>query len=188
MRFWIGLFISLVGGLIGIGLFRELIKSQLTMLVDLHLDIFSLVILITGLIITAIDHSKQSINLKNLENEQKGRTLETKQRESLKESFKKLPKTKVELISIQGDRESFRFAKLIKEIMIESSWDVDGVWEDIILGGVGSGILIRQKSSEPNSIGGTISHMMNENNINARTVEMTNFDSNQIQIIVGSRP
>lgn len=188
MRFWIGLLISLVGGLIGIGIFRELIKSQFTILGNLHLDIISLIILISGLIITAIDHSKQSKNLKNLEDEQIGRTLETEQREKLKESFKKLPKTKVELISIQGDRESFRFAKLIKEVMIESDWDVDGVWEDIILGGVGQGLIIRQKSSEPSSVGSMINDMMNENNINSKTVVMSNFKSDQIQIIVGSRP
>ncbi len=188
MRFWIGLLISLVGGLIGIGLFRELIKSQLTMLGDLHLDIFSLIVLITGLMITAIDHSKQSKNLKKLEDDQKGRTLESKQRESLLDSFKKLPKTKVELISIQGDRESFRFANIIKEIMIEANWDVDGIWEDIIIGGVGPGVSIREKSSEPNSKGSIINDIMNQNNINSRTVIMSNFEPNQIQIIVGSRP
>ena len=64
MRFWIGLCISLLGGLIGIGLFRELIKLNYPTINDSHLDLTALIILIIGLIITAIDHSIQSKNLK----------------------------------------------------------------------------------------------------------------------------
>jgi len=83
MRFWIGLCISLLGGLIGIGLFRELIKLNYPTINDSHLYLTSLIILIIRLIITSINHSIQSKNLKKLENEQKGRVLKKQQKENL---------------------------------------------------------------------------------------------------------
>lgn len=188
MRFRIGLLLSLFGGIIGIGLFRELIKSKYPTLDDKTLDIVSLLILLIGLIISAIEHFKQSKDLKKLENEQKGRVLEPKQIENLLEALNTLPKTKVELTGIQGDRESVRFANTIKEILIEVDWEVDGVWEDIILGGIGPGITIREKSNNPKSIGKNIMEIMNKNHIETRLVIKSDLKPDQIEIIVGSRP
>ena len=91
MRFWLGFFIALFGGLIGIGLLRDLIKSNFTGINDFHLDIISVLMLVFGLIITAIDNSKQSKYLKKLENEQVGRTLKPNQRNNLLEDLKNLP-------------------------------------------------------------------------------------------------
>lgn len=188
MRFWIGLLISLLGGLIGIGLFREWIKLNYPLIKDLHLDFIALIILIIGLVITAIDHSEQSRNLKQLEDEQKGRIIAPKERESLLNSLKNLEKIKVVLTGIQGDRESIKFANSIKDILIEANWEVDGVWEDIILGGVGFGITLRESSSDSNSLGKTINQIMNKNKIKSRVVLKSDLKPNEIEIIVGSRP
>lgn len=188
MRFWSGLILSLFGGLLGIGLFREWMRLKLPNLDDSKLDIISLSILIIGLIISSIDHIKQSKDLQKLESEQKGRVLKPKQKENLIDALKKLSKTKVDLMSIQGDRESFRFANAIKDVLVESNWEVDGVWEEIIIGGVGPGVLVRENSSEPNSIGKIVNEIMNENNINTRIVIKSDLKPNLIEIIVGSRP
>jgi len=188
MRFWIGLFISLFGGLIGIGLFREWIKINYQLINDLQLDSVALIILIIGLIVTAIDHSKQSRNLKQLEAEQKGRVLKPKQRENLVNALNNVEKIKIVLTGIQGDRESIKFANSIKDIFIEADYEVDGVWEDIIIGGVGFGITLRESSSDPNSIGKIINEIMNENQIKSRVVLKPDLKPNQIEIIVGSRP
>lgn len=187
MRFWIGLFISLFGGLFGLGLVREKLKLNYPLINDLHLDLFAIIILITGLVITAIDHSKQSKNLKHLEDEQKGRILTLKQRESMVNALRNLEKTKIELMGIQGDRESIRFANSIKDILIEANWEVDGVWEDIIIGGIGFGITIRENSSEPNSKGKIINEIINKNQIKSSFVLKPDLKINQIEIIVGSR-
>jgi hypothetical protein len=188
MRFESGLILSLFGGLLGIGLFRDWMRLKLPTLDDSKLDVFSLFILIIGLIITSIDHFKQSKELKKLESEQKGRVLEVKQRENLIDVLSKISKTKVDLMSIQGDRESFKFANAIKDVLVELNWEVEGVWEEIILGGVGPGVLVRENSSEPNSIGKIINKTMNENKINTRVVIKSDLKPNLIQIIVGSRP
>jgi len=188
MRFWIGSFISLFGGLVGIGLFREWIKLNYLLINDLHLDFFALIILIIGLVITTIDHSKQSRNLKQLEDEQKGRVLKPKQRENLVNALNNLEKIKIVLIGIQGDRESIRFANSIKDILIDANWEVDGVWEDIIIGGVGFGITLRESSSDQNSIGKIINELMNKNLIKSRVVLKPDLKPNQIEFIVGSRP
>jgi hypothetical protein len=188
MRFWIGLCISLLGGLIGIGLFRERIKLNYPTINDSHLDLTALIILIIGLIITAIDHSIQSKNLKKLENEQKGRVLKKQQKENLLNALNYIEKTKIILIGIQGDRESIRFAHSIKDILVEANWDVEGVWEDIILGGIGSGITLRDSTSDSSSKGKIINQIMNKNNIESRFVLKSDLKPNQIEIIVGSRP
>jgi len=188
MRFWIGLFISLFGGLIGIGFFSEWIKINYQLINDLQLDSVALIILIIGLIVTAIDHSKQSRNLKQLEAEQKGRVLKPKQRENLVNALNNVEKIKIVLTGIQGDRESIKFANSIKDIFIEADYEVDGVWEDIIIGGVGFGITLRESSSDPNSIGKIINEIMNENQIKSRVVLKPDLKPNQIEIIVGSRP
>lgn len=188
MRFWLGFFIALMGGLIGIGLLREWLKSILTGIYDFHLDIFSALMLVIGLIITAIDNSKQSKYLKKLEEEQVGRILKPNQRNNLLKNLKNLPIIKVVLIGIQGDRESIRFANTIKEVLIEAGWEVDGVWEDIIIGGVGSDVIIRENSLKQDSMGNVINETFNKNNINTRVVEKTDLAAERIEIIVGSRP
>lgn len=188
MRFWSGLILSLFGGLLGLGLFRELIKLNAPILDDPTLDIVSLVILIIGLVISAFDHLNQSKVLNKLENEQKGRILDSKQKENLLNSLKKISIKKVVLMSIQGDRESYRFANAIKEVLVESNWEVDGVWEEMIFGGVGPGVIVRENSSKPNSIGSIISETMNRNNINSKIVVKSDLKPNLIEIIVGSRP
>lgn len=188
MRFWLGFIIALVGGLIGIGFLRDWIKSILTEISDFHLDLFSVLMLVIGLIITAIDNSKQSKYLKKLEGEQIGRILKPKQRNNLLEDLKHLSNIKVVLMGIQGDRESIRFANTIKELLLESGWEVDGVWEEIIIGGVGSGVIIRENSLKQNSIGNIINETFSKNNIDTRVVEKTNLSPERIEIIVGSRP
>jgi hypothetical protein len=188
MRFWIGLFISLFGGLVGIGLFREWIKLNYPLVNDLHLDFVASIILIIGLVITAIDHSQQSRNLKQLEDEQKGRVLKPKQKENLLNALNNLEKIEIVLMGIQGDRESIRFANSIKDILIEANWEVDGVWEDIIIGGIGFGITLRESSSDPNSKGKIINEIMNKNQIESRVVVKSDLKPNLIEIIVGSRP
>ncbi len=187
MKFWFGLILSLFGGLLGIGLFREWIRLK-TILDDSNLDIISLIILVIGLLLSAFDHFEQSQDLKKLENEQKGRVLEPNQKENLILALKKASKTKVVLMSIQGDRESFRFANAIKDLLVESNWEVDGVWEEIIIGGIGPGLVVREKSSDANSIGKIVNEALNKNNINAKVVVKSDLKPDLIQIIVGSRP
>jgi hypothetical protein len=188
MRFRIGLLLSLFGGVIGIGLFRELIKSMCPALDDKTLDIVSLLILLIGLIISAIEHFKQSKDLQKLENEQKGRVLEPIQKKNLLESLKKTSKKRIVLMSIQGDRESFRFANVIKDILFESNWEVEGVWEEIIIGGIGPGLLVRESSAELKSIGKMLNQILNDNKIDSRLILKLDMKPNVIEIIVGSRP
>ncbi|UAM99583.1 hypothetical protein K8354_07205 [Polaribacter litorisediminis] len=188
MRFWSGLVLSLLGGLVGIGIFREWIKLNFPGLDDSILDIVSVIVLIIVLIITAFAHLKQSKDLKNIEVEQKGRIIELKQKKNLLNDLKNIEKIKVMLTGIQGDRESIRFANSIKNILVEAKWEVEGVWEDIIIGGVGFGITIRESSSDSNSIGKIMNEIMNKNQIKSRIIFKADLETNCIEIIVGSRP
>jgi hypothetical protein len=188
MMFWIGFFIALVAGIIGIGFSREWVKRKFPRIREKHLDFVSLAILVIGLLISAIDYSEQSTTLGQLEDEQRGRILTPKQKEYLRETFSSLPKTKVYLMGIQGDREAIRFANTLKDVLVIAGWEVDGVWEDILIGGAGPGILVRQGSSTSDSLGQSITEALNQIQITSRLVRMPDLKPHQLEIIVGSRP
>ncbi len=56
MLFWLGLLVALIGGSVGIGLFRTTAKSRLRSLHDHHLDRVALALLVLGLLLSAVDH------------------------------------------------------------------------------------------------------------------------------------
>jgi hypothetical protein len=91
-------------------------------------------------------------------------------------------------MGIQGDREAIRLANTLKDVLVFAGWEVDGVWEDILIGGVGSGILVRQGSSASDSLGQSISEALNQIQITSRLVINPDLKPYQIEIIVGSRP
>lgn len=188
MMFWIGLFIAFVAGIIGISLSREWVKRKLPRIREKHLDFVSLVILAMGLLFSAIDYSEQSKTLRNLEDEQRGRILTSKQKEYLRETFSRLPKTRVYLMGIQGDREAIRFANTLKDVIVVAGWEVDGVREDIIIGGAGPGILVRQGPYVSDSLGQSITEALNQIQITSRFVIKPDLKPHQLEIIVGSRP
>ena len=186
--FWIGLFIAFIAGFIGIGLSREWVKRKFPTILEKQLDLIALVILAIGLVISSIDYSQQSITLRHLEDEQRGRILTTKQIEYLRETFRSLPKTRVYLMGIQGDREAIRLANTFKDVLIKAGWEVDGVREDILIGGTEPGILVRQGSFASDSTGQRITDALNHIQITSRLVIMPNLKPHQLEIIVGSRP
>ncbi len=186
--FWIGILIAFVGGIISIGLSRESVKRKFPRIREKHLDVVSLVILVIGLLISVMDHSAQSRTLRQLEDEQRGRILTPKQKEYLIETISNLPKTRVYLMGIQGDREAIRFANTLKDVLVVAGWEVDGVWEDILIGGAGPGILVRQGPSASDSLGQRITDSLNKIQITSRLVIMPDLKPHQLEIIVGSRP
>jgi len=186
--FWFGLFIAFIAGFIGIGLSREWVKRKFPTIQEKQLDLIALVILAIGLVISSIDYSQQSITLRHLEDEQRGRILTTKQIEYLRETFRSLPKTRVYLMGIQGDREAIRLANTFKDVLIMAGWEVDGVWEDILIGGTGPGILVRQGSFASDSTGQKITEALNQIQITTRLVIKPDLKPHQLEIIVGSRP
>jgi len=188
MRYWIGLFIALLAGIIGIGLSREWVKKEFHRIGEIHLDLILLVLLAIGLVISSIEYLKQSKTLRQLEDEQRGRILTPKQEKYLRETFSSLPKTRVYLMGIQGDREAIRFANTLKDVLVVAGWEVDGVWEDILIGGAGSGIIVHQGSSASDSLGQSISEALNQIQITSRLVINPDLKPHQLEIIVGSRP
>jgi len=184
--FWAGLIIAFLAGMIGIGLSRDWAKKRFPMIRDLHLDWAALLLLVIGLIISALDFSDQATIIKHLEDEQKGRVLSAGQKASLLEDLSRLPKSNVYLMGIQGDREAVRFANMLKEVFLSADWTVDGVWEDILVGG--PGVLIRQNSPSKDSVGQLVTEALNRIHVQVRFVQRPDLEPLQIEIIVGSRP
>jgi len=71
--FAIGLITALIGGLLGIGLSRERVKKRFPAVGDYHLDIVAVIILVVGLILSAVEHQRSEQALR--ESESKIRTL-----------------------------------------------------------------------------------------------------------------
>lgn len=186
--FWIGLIIALLAGVIGIGLSRDWVKKHFAKLQDLHLDRLALLLLLVGLVLSAVEYSKQTKTINYLEEEQIGRVLSPDQKTTLIEVLSSLPKNNVYLMGIQGDREAVRFANALKEVFLSADWTVDGVWEDILLGGPGPGIIVRQSSSSIDSVGQLITKAFNKIHIQARLVNRKDLAPQKLEIIVGSRP
>jgi hypothetical protein len=186
--YWIGLIIALLAGIIGIGLSREWIRREFPRIGETHLDQILLVLLAVGLVMSSIEYLKQSKTLRKIEDEQRGRILTLEQEKYLIKTLRSLPKTRVHLIGIQGDREAVRFANTLKEILIAAGWEVDGVWEDIIIGGTGPGIIVRQGPYALDSLGQRITESLNNIQITSRLVIKQDLKPHQLEIIVSSRP
>ena len=71
--FEFGLFVALAGGLLGIGLSRTGVKKKFPALADYHLDVVAVVVLVVGLLLTAVEHYRSERALR--ESESKIRTL-----------------------------------------------------------------------------------------------------------------
>ncbi len=54
--FEFGLFLALIGGLLGIGLSRASVKKKFPALADYHLDVVAVIVLVIGLVLTAAEH------------------------------------------------------------------------------------------------------------------------------------
>lgn len=124
--------------------------------------------------------------INQLESEQIGRRLNTEQRKLLADSFAQIPKIKLSIIGIQGNRESILFAKNIYGILKDIGWDVEGVNEEIYLGGVGFGMIIKQKRAD--LPGEKISRIFTSLGFQSKLLIKPDMDENIIEIIVAHKP
>ena len=186
--FWLGLLIALITGLVRIGLSREWAKRRFPWIRDLQLDVVAMVLLVLGLFLSVLGYREQTATIKRLEAERIGRVLSGAQKAALIEDLGRLPKINVHLMGIQGDRESVRFANVLKDVFLSVGWTVDGVWEDILIGGAGTGILVRQSSPFTNSVGQQVIEAFNRIQLQARLVQIKDRGPGHFEVIVGSRP
>lgn len=124
--------------------------------------------------------------IEQLESVQIGRRLNLRQRKTINETFAIVSKTKLVFIGIQGDRESIIFAKDLYDTFKKIGWNVEGVNEEIYLGGVGFGITIRQKKS--NLIGNKISEVLSNFGFRSNLLIKETMDDSHVEIIVAHKP
>ena len=125
-----------------------------------------------------------------LEIEQKGRRLSAIQMETLSSHLQAIERPKelaLVVIGLQGDREAIELANSLKESLEMAGLPVDGVWEDALLGGTGSGILIRQNRKNA-VIGAGIAGALDKIGLQARVVELDTLPDSKVEVIVGYRP
>lgn len=132
--------------------------------------------------------AEKDARIQFLEIEQRGRALSDAEAESLTEDLRSLPTPKIYPQGVQGDRESVRFAHVLKPVFERAGCLVDGVWEDGLIGGAGDGILVRRNRLDTNNPAATIVTILNRHNLNARLIEKDNFEMGRLEVIVGARP
>jgi hypothetical protein len=93
----------------------------------------------------------------------------------------------IHLIALQGNRESIKLAASLKPAFENAGFAVDGVWEDGLIGGTGSGVLIRQQRGD-GPVGVAIYAALQRVGLQARIVEMGRGSQNKIEVIVAYRP
>ena len=123
--------------------------------------------------------------IKSLEAEQAGRNLSAKQLQVLTEDLRTIqkPGKPIHLMGLQGNRESIQLANDLKRVFEGAGFVVDGVWEDMLIGGTGSGILIRQEKMD-GVIGQGIRAAFHQVGLDARIIELGSRAQNKVEIIV----
>lgn len=127
--------------------------------------------------------------IKSLETEQAGRNLSATQLQVLTEGLRTIqkPGEPIHLMGLQGNRESIQLANVLKRAFEGAGFVVDGVWEDLLIGGTGSGILIRQEKMD-GVIGQGVRAAFQHVGLEARIVELGNRVQNKVEIIVAYKP
>ncbi|MHC1767599.1 MAG: hypothetical protein AB9869_25525 [Verrucomicrobiia bacterium] len=139
-------------------------------------------------VVTLVGAVQTDHKLAKLEEHQQGRVLSEEDAADLRDKISRLPKATVLLMGIQGDRESVRFANSLKPVFLSAGWSVNGVWEDSILGGAGTGILVRHNAAATNSPGPQLVEILNIRKLKARFIKLPDPDLNRFELIVGARP
>lgn len=127
--------------------------------------------------------------IENLEKRQTGRTIAPDQIYYLVTGLKKIqkPTLPIYIMGIQGNPESIQFANSIKKIFEMAGFAVDGVWEDVIIGGTGPGLLIRQEILDAPT-GLSIMELFKNSAIEARIIAIKGLKPERVEIIVGYKP
>lgn len=139
-------------------------------------------------LVALVSAAQTDRKLATLEDQQRGRVLSSQDLSGLRDDLARLPKAKVVLMGIDGNRESVGLAKQLKPVLLEVGWTVDGVWEDSIVGGAGEGILVRQNALATNFPGPQLVHTFNKRNLHARLINLPDPDLTRFEIVVGARP
>lgn len=137
----------------------------------------------SGLSADATDHK-----IATLEAEQRSRELSSDDTTALQTGIARLPKSTIYLQGIQGDRESVRFANRLKPVFEWAGWSVNGVWEDGLVGGAGTGILVRQNPLATNLPGRELVEVLNKRGLHAHFIKLPDPDLTRFEVIVGARP
>ncbi len=144
--------------------------------------IFSFAAFLTGNRVQAA----QEAQIKALEKEQAGRTLSPAQLQALAEHLRSVtkPLKGIHLMGLQGNVESIRLAMALKGALEGAGFAVDGVWEDVLLGGTGPGILIRQEKQD--DVGTGIKTALNRVGLEAKVIEMGRpTTEGKVEVVVG---
>lgn len=125
MMFWIGLAIALFGGLLSIGLSRDAVRKRYRAVGEYHLDVLAIVVLLAGLVVSAIDHSQSQRSFRELKEKTAGRLLPKAAVEHFVQRVAREAKGKVRIKFMANDPEAANYAIAIRAMLLKGGYDVE---------------------------------------------------------------
>lgn len=155
-------------------------RSAYTATFGLVAALVSVAAFFTGNRVAALLENK----IESLESEQRGRVLTSAQLQALTEQLRPLTRSNdtVHLMGLQGNVESIRLANVLKAAFQSAGFVVDGVWESVLLGSTGPGILVRQEKID--DLGTGIRDALTQAGLDSRVVELGHHAQGIAEVIV----
>lgn len=124
MLFWLGLFVALFGGLLSVGLSREAVKLRFPVVGDYYLDVAAVLLLICGLVLSAVEHYRSARTMHELSEKASPRHLTTAQRRAMAPLLARLSGRRVAFAFRMMDGESSDYTAELVRFFREAGCDV----------------------------------------------------------------
>jgi hypothetical protein len=124
MLFWLGLIIALVGGLLSIGLSREAVKVRFPIVGDYYLDVAAAILLVAGLILSAVEHYRSAKSFRELSEKTSPRHLTAQQLSAMEPLLGKLKGRPVAFAFRMMDGESSDYTSELVQLFRDAGCQV----------------------------------------------------------------
>jgi hypothetical protein len=105
----------------------------------------------------------------------------------LTDILSKCPKCPVDVYAVDGDREAIHFSKEIYQVFKDAGWPVNGLHQDMLIGGTPNGLcIIQSKWDATNGI--YIKYVFGLQKYDVTLAERKDMAPNAIEFWVGTRP
>lgn len=194
--FWLGLVIALLSGLPQIEFFRDAFKRRFHWVRNHHLDYIALLLLVSGLCVSAVDHilserqaEKERIARVRIEQQLTPRSLSEKQQQNVADKIRRFSPQSFEFIFYPEDKEVVGLVKMIAQPLLAAGWQ--GVKPTSWLGfALVTGVNIEYPEDQLEAAAIALAAALQEQGIaaSASLNKKYNENTSRIRIRVGKKP
>jgi hypothetical protein len=116
------------------------------------------------------------------------RTLTAQQLSALSTALFGPPHTKVDIVAVLGDAESFSFARQLDTVLTTAGWSTSGVSQAVFTGTPQGVIIVVQSAQNPEPAAARLQQALKSIGIEAPAEVQANLPEHSIKLIVGHKP